>query len=98
VSNRVRCNCQRCAIRSLTGPAVVITVGVLFLLDRLNGGHFSFVSTWPVILVVIGLLQLASAFAPQDGHTEAQTSSAVPELSPPPPAGAPPPVSPSERQ
>ena len=98
MSNQVRCNCQRCAIRSLTGPAVLITVGVLFLLHQLHGGYFDFGNTWPVILVVIGLLHLASALAPRDGHVEAQTSIAVPGVPPPPPAGAPPPVSPSERQ
>ncbi|MGA2299138.1 MAG: DUF5668 domain-containing protein [Candidatus Acidiferrum sp.] len=97
MSNQVRCNCQRCAIRSLTGPAVLITVGVLFLLHQLHGGYFDFGNTWPVILVVIGLLHLASALAPRDGHIEAQTSTAVPGV-PPPPAGAPPPVSPAERQ
>jgi hypothetical protein len=98
MSNQVRCNCQRCAIRGLTGPAVLITVGVLFLLHQLHGGYFDFGNTWPVILVVIGMLQLASAFAPRDGHIEAQTSTAVPGVPPSPPAGAPPPVSPSERQ
>jgi hypothetical protein len=98
MSNHVRCKCQSCTIRSLIFPAVVITVGVLFLLDRLNGGHFDFWNMWPMILVVIGLLQLASAFAPRDGHNEAQTSPAMPGAPPSPPAGTPPPVSPSERQ
>jgi len=98
MSNQVRCNCRSCTIRSLTAPAVVITVGLLFMLDRLNGGHFDFSNTWPVILVVIGLLQLASAFAPRDGHMEAQTSTAMPGVPPSPPASTPPPVAPSERQ
>jgi len=85
-------------IRSLTGPAVVITLGVLFLLHQLNGGHFAFEYTWPVILVVIGMLQLASAFAPRDGHMETQTSPAMPGVPPSPPGGTLPPASPSERQ
>ena len=98
MSNHVRCKCQSCMIRSLTGPAVVITLGVLFLLHQLNGGRFSFEYTWPVILVVIGMLQLASAFAPRDGHLQAQTNPAMPGVPPSPPAGTPPPASPSERQ
>ncbi|HKI13156.1 MAG TPA: DUF5668 domain-containing protein [Candidatus Acidoferrum sp.] len=98
MSNQVRCHCQSCAIRSLTGPAILITLGVLFLLHQLHGGYFDFGNTWPMILVVIGLLHLAAALAPRDGHIEAQTSTAVPGVPPPPPAGAPPPVSPSERQ
>jgi hypothetical protein len=52
------------------GPAIVITVGVLFLLDQMRGGYFSFGNTFPVILIVIGLISLASALAPMDGHVE----------------------------
>lgn len=67
MSDRIRCNCRRCTIRSLMGPAVIITVGVLFLLEQTRSG-FSFGQTWPVILVVIGIISLASAMAPMDGH------------------------------
>jgi hypothetical protein len=98
MGDRVRCKCQSCTIRSLTGPVVVITLGVLFLLHQVHGGHFEFENTWPVILVVIGLLQLASAFAPQDGHIGTQTNLAVPGVPPPPPVDPPPPVPPLERQ
>ena len=89
MSNRIRCNCRRCTIRTLMGPAVVITVGVLFLLEQTRSG-FSFGQTWPVILVVVGVISLASALAPMDGHI---SSAAVP---PAPPAGTPvPPQSPT---
>jgi hypothetical protein len=98
MGNEVRCKCQSCTIRSLTGPVVVITLGVLFLLHQLHGGHFDFENTWPVILVVIGLLKLVSAFAPKDGHIETQANPAMPGVPPSPPAGTPPPVSPSEGQ
>jgi|SRR5208337_1147855 len=100
MSNQVqrRCSCQSCAIRSMTWPAVVITCGVLLLLHQLHGSQFYLGNTWPIVLVVIGALHLASAFAPRDGHIEAPTSTAVPGVPPSPPAGAPPPVSPSERQ
>ena len=68
MSNRVRCACRRCTIRGLMGPAVLITIGVLFLLAQTRGGYFSFDNTFPVILIVIGLVSLASALAPMDGH------------------------------
>ena len=83
MSDRVRCNCSRCMIRGLMGPAVIITIGLLFLLDQVRGGYFDFWNTWPVILVVIGAISLASNVAPAGGHI----SGPVP---PAPPMGAPP--------
>jgi hypothetical protein len=90
MSDRIRCNCRRCTIRSLMGPAVIITVGVLFLLEQTRSG-FSFGQTWPVILVVIGIISLASAMAPMDGHvTSVPSAPAVP-----PPVASAPPASPT---
>jgi hypothetical protein len=77
MSDRIRCNCRSCTIRSLMGPAVLITVGVLSLLEETHSG-FSFRQTWPVMLVVIGIINLASAMAPTDGHI----SSSVPPVPP----------------
>ncbi len=74
MSDRVRCACHRCTIRSLMGPAIIITVGVLFLLDQTRGGYFSFGNTFPVILIVIGIVSLASALAPTDGHVNGPVS------------------------
>jgi len=68
MSEQIRCRCPRCTIRGLMGPAVVITVGVLFLLQQVRGGYFGFDNTYPVILVVIGAILLASSLAPMEGH------------------------------
>ena len=68
MSNRVRCACRRCTIRGLMGPAVIITVGVLFLLDQMSGGNFSFGNTYPMILIVIGVISLAAAASSAEGH------------------------------
>jgi len=43
-------------MRAITGPVILITVGVLFTIDRFTG--FSFRQTWPILLIVIGLLKL----------------------------------------
>ena len=43
--------------RSILGPIVLITVGVLFALDYI-GNRWDFSQTWPVILVVIGIVKL----------------------------------------
>lgn len=76
MSDRIRCRCARCTIRGLMGPAVVITIGVLFLLQETRGGFFGFDNTYPIILVVIGAILLASSVAPGEGH--------VSEVAPPP--------------
>lgn len=79
MSEEIRCRCARCTIRGLLGPAVVVTIGVLFLLQQMRGGYFSFENTYPVILVVIGAILLASSLAPMEGHiSSAPTSPAGP--------------------
>ena len=42
--------------RSITGPVILITIGVLSLLDNLHGPGWD--RTWPVILLVIGVIKL----------------------------------------
>ena len=79
------------------GPVVVVTVGVLFLLAEMRGGFFDFGNTWPVILIVIGLINLVSAMASSEGHVSAAPPIPpfVPPVVPPPqnlppsPSGAP---------
>ena len=78
MSDRIRCACRRCTIRGLMGPAVIITVGVLFLLDQMRGGNLSFGNTYPVILIVIGVISLAAAASPADGHVSGPVPPAAP--------------------
>jgi hypothetical protein len=40
--------------RAVRGPIILITVGVLFALNNLT--PYGFGQTWPVLLIVIGLL------------------------------------------
>jgi hypothetical protein len=87
MSNRIRCTCQRCSIRGLMGPVVVVTIGVLFLLQEMRGGYFDFGNTYPVILIVIGLISLTSAMASSEGHVS-QVAAAPPAV--PPAPGVPP--------
>lgn len=42
-----------CAVR---GPVLLITLGTLFAIDHM--GSFSFTRTWPVLLIVLGVLKL----------------------------------------
>jgi hypothetical protein len=39
----------------MTGPLILIVLGILFLLNNLYPEMFSFGRLWPVILIVIGL-------------------------------------------
>ena len=45
---------------ALRGPVIMITVGVLFLLDKFS--VFQFGATWPVLLIVLGALALAGGW------------------------------------
>jgi hypothetical protein len=83
-----RCHCQSCTIRSLVGPAVVITLGILWLLNETHGGRLYFGSTWPLILIVIGLVHLASSMASREGHEDATPSGTPPSPPAPPASGA----------
>jgi hypothetical protein len=82
MSDTNRCTCRRCTIRGLMGPAIITTIGLLFLLGEFSGDRLSFWNTFPVILIVIGAILLASSVAPTDGHVDSSTPPTVP---PPPP-------------
>lgn len=79
------CTCDRCKMRCIMAPAIMVTLGILFLLDELHGPGFE--RTWPLILLVIGGVKLLQSNASDAGHI-----GGPPVL---PPAGAaPPPVPP----
>lgn len=46
-------------VRAVRGPIILITIGTLFALDHFMP-EWGFQKTWPVILIVIGLLTLVS--------------------------------------
>jgi hypothetical protein len=83
-TRRFGCPCDRCRMRKIMGPAMMVTVGTLFLLQSLD--VVSFDRTWPAILLVVGVVKLLQSNASSAGH--------VGPLPPAPPAVAPPPPSP----
>ena len=85
-SHRPYCVCEHCRTRKLMGPAILVTLGVLFLLD--NVGRFEFHRTWPAILLVIGVVKLMQSNASSDGHIGPLPpgSTGYPPNTPPPPA------------
>ena len=63
------CPCGRCRAHGYMGPAVLITIGVLFLLDQMGHAHWmNFGFTWPALLIVIGLVKLLEHSASINGH------------------------------
>ncbi len=69
MSSQARCTCMRCRMRGLMAPAILITIGVLFLIGE-YGGRYSFADLWPILLIVIGIVKLLEATASTGGHNE----------------------------
>ena len=65
-SYRPACVCERCRTRRLMGPAILVTLGVLFLLDSTSDVGFG--RTWPALLLVIGVVKLMQSNASGAGH------------------------------
>ena len=77
----MNCTCDRCRMRKIMAPAIVFTVGTLFLLQSLD--VVSFDRTWPAILLVVGVVKLLQSNASSAGHFSA-VSPAQPVAAPPP--------------
>lgn len=90
------CPCARCRARRIMGPAMLVTVGFLFLLENLHEGNLGFGHTWPVILLVIGAVKLLQANSSMEGHIPSlagdgnYAACAVPSATPVPEAPFPP--------
>jgi len=74
--------------RTLVGPAVLVTLGVVFLLDNLHDHWYEvpgFGRTWPLILLVIGVLKLMERghFGNNPSFTQQPPPGAPPEQQPP---------------
>jgi hypothetical protein len=84
------CQCARCRTRRIMGPSVLLTVGVLFLLENLQVANFG--RTWPVILLVVGVIKLLQGSASIEGHMRPPGPSEFPAsgpTAPPPPPPSP---------
>ncbi|HET8667097.1 MAG TPA: DUF5668 domain-containing protein [Terriglobales bacterium] len=70
------CGCVRCRTRCLMGPAVLVTLGLLFLLNNLNVRDFG--ATWPLLLIVIGIVKVLQSSGPTTGHIDGGTNAPGP--------------------
>ena len=97
------CSCGRCRAHGFMGPTVLITLGVLFLLDQLTHVRWlDFSSTWPAFLIVLGLVLFLEHNASPAGHVPREYGAIPPApgapgypMQPPPPVVTPPPVAPA---
>jgi hypothetical protein len=76
---------QPSGARYLMGPAVLVTLGSLFLLDNIGGPGFG--RTWPILLLVIGLIKLL------DSQSKPPLAGGPGSSAPPPATGEPQPPS-----
>jgi hypothetical protein len=88
---RAGCQCDRCRMRRITGPAILLTLGLLFQLQSLNVVEFE--RTWPAILLVVGIIKLLQSNASSAGHAGAFAP--APNTVVPPPVPPVPPVPPA---
>jgi len=77
------CSCVRCRTKGMMGPAVLITLGVLFLLQSYHIAPFD--RTVPVLLLVIGGILLISRTGSTEGHIERGWVQGAAPPPPPPP-------------
>lgn len=61
------CTCAFCRVRGLMGPALLIAVGVIFLLGEYS--RYDFRDLWPFLLIVPGIILVAQSMASKEGHT-----------------------------
>ena len=87
------CQCARCRTRRIMGPAMLLTIGSLFMLENLHVADFG--RTWPVILLVIGGIKLLQGSSSIEGHIPPLAPSLNPPEGPYSPAQPAPPVAPT---
>lgn len=56
------CGCARCTVGAVTGPLLLITVGILFAMEQ--QGLYRFRETWPVLLIVYGVARAMASMVP----------------------------------
>ncbi len=76
-------NQSQLLLQSIKGPIIMITIGVLFAADRFTDYHFH--QTWPILLIVIGLLQLLVGRRRRPDYYPPAPPSASPSAPPAPP-------------
>ena len=57
-------------VRAVRGPLLLITLGTLLLLDRFT--YFGFSQSWPILVILLGVLKPGERAALHGGDSQAQ--------------------------
>ena len=57
-------------VRAVRGPLLLITLGTLLLLDRFT--YFGFSQSWPILVILLGVLKLGERAALHAGANQTQ--------------------------
>jgi hypothetical protein len=90
-SNRA-CGCLRCRFRGIMGAVVLMTLGVLFLLENFHVYDLNFDHTWPLLLISIGVVKMLQRSASTEGHVQPPALGTPFPMPPAPPTPPAPPV------
>jgi hypothetical protein len=72
------------------GPVILITMGALFLLSEFTHWHFH--QTWPILLIVIGVVKVLGSSADMNGHVPPYLPDGMRGMNVPPPQEPPQPT------
>jgi len=67
-TQRMVCRCVACTAISLMGPVILVTIGIMGLLDEFTPVRWG--ESWPLILIVIGVLKFLQITGSRVGHIE----------------------------
>ena len=68
--NNPNCSCMRCRCRGIMGGVVLITLGVMFLLNEFHVRDLTFDNLVPLLLIAIGIVLMLQRSAPTEGHVQ----------------------------
>jgi len=80
------CGCMRCRFRGIMWGVVFITGGILLLLETMGLPGMDTDRTWPILLIVIGVVLMLQRTASTEGHLQPGVSAPPFPMQPVPPA------------
>ena len=83
------CGCMRCRYRGSLWGVFLMVLGVLWLLSELDVRGLDLDRTWPMLLIVIGVIVMLQRTASMEGHVQPYAMMPGAPMYPVAPASAP---------